>query len=160
MSKKIIALAAILAVLVVAYVVYKQTKPAPKADQTTSVKADQIVKKEVEANKVPEKFPVDVPIESGAKITQNYNATAPDGRFQATRVFETEKSLVYNFALYRNYLTSVGYKEQSTIDTPNYKMVSSTKGNVNLQVSIDENSQFHAKTVNISYTEVPTQQTP
>jgi hypothetical protein len=61
--------------------------------------------------------------------------------------------LADNLTLYKEYLAKAGYKLQSTVDQPTYKMVSGTKGNASLQVSIDENSQFKTKTVNISYTE-------
>ncbi len=113
-----------------------------------------VVKKNVDVNQIPVKFPTDIPIEAGAKITQNYNATAPDGRFQATRVFETKATLADNLTLYKAYLVKAGYKIQSMIDQPTLKMVYGTKDNGNLQVSIDENSQSHIKTVNISYTEM------
>lgn len=130
-----------------------------KSDNLTStstqptVSGSRIAVTEVDKAQFPEKFPKDVPIEEGAQIVQNFNATTADGRFQATRVFKTKKSLADNLSIYRNFLTDSGFKVESTINKPNYKMVRGTKGNTALQASIDENSKSGIKTVSISYIE-------
>lgn len=156
MNKRIVYLVVLLVVLIIAAVYFfKQTdqtaEVSPEKQETE--KATEIKKTDVDVNKNPEKFPADIPIEQGAAILQNYNATAPDGRFQATRVFETKDTLAANLTIYRNYLTKSGYEVKSTVDQPNYKMVFGTKGNASLQISIDQNSVSNIKTVSISYTE-------
>ncbi len=131
-------------------------KKQPTTVQTQTSQNNLVKKQDVDVNKNPEKFPADIPIESGAKITQNYNATAQDGRFQATRVFETKKTLDENLTIYKNYLSKAGYKVQSTVDQNNYKMIFGTKDEASLQISIDNNTAFNIKTVSINYTETPT----
>ncbi|MDQ3018340.1 MAG: hypothetical protein M3Q64_00495 [bacterium] len=113
-----------------------------------------VQKKEVEASQAPEKFPANVPIERDAKITQNYNATTPDGRFQATRVFETNQTLAANLKLYSDFLKNDGWQILATVDQPNFKMVMGSKGKQHLQIQIDENSVSKVKTVSINMTEV------
>ncbi len=139
-------------IVVLLFATKKSPNSAPVSDEPT-IKNGLIVQ-EVDKNQVPAKFPSDVPIESDAQILQNFNAITDDGRFQATRVFRTKKSLADNLSIYKNFLTESGFKVESTVNTPTYKMVTGTKGNTTIQASIDENSQSHAKTVNISYVEV------
>lgn len=149
----VIAIAAIIASLVYAMMVRKNAGQSGTKDENKD--QIQIVKKEVDKAKAPEKFPSDIPIEAGAVITQNYNATAPDGRFQATRVFETKKTLAENLTIYKDYLEEDNWKVASTVNLENYKMVFGSKGKAQLQVSIDQNSESKVKTVSISYTELP-----
>ncbi len=112
-----------------------------------------VTKTNVDFDKAPQGFPEGVPIETGAKLTQNYNATTPDGRFQATRVFETSKTLDENLAIYSDYLKKQGWEIGSTLNDPTYKVVSGTKGVQNMQVVIDENKVNKIKTVSITYSE-------
>ncbi len=112
-------------------------------------------KKEVPVDKLPDKFPAGLPIETGATISQNYNASTKDGRFQATRVFETKATLAENYALYTKWLKDNGWTLGSTVDTDTYKMVSGSKTKQELQISIDENSATKVKTVSMSLTELP-----
>lgn len=130
--------------------------PAPVVtDQVNGTKKTEIVKTEVDKTKDPQKFPAGVPIETGAKITQNYNATAPDGRFQATKAFETAKTLADNFTLYQKYMKDSGWDIQSTVNQDNYKALFGVKGSTNLQVSMNNNTNLKIKTITISYTEIP-----
>lgn len=132
-----------------------KTVPVNQASQNQIKEKKEIVKKDVAPDVVPERFPANIPIESGAKITQNYNATAPDGRFQATRVFATSLTLAQNLKIYRDFLVKDGWKIETTLDMENYKMILGSKANAQLQVSIDNNAAIGLKTVNISYTESP-----
>lgn len=148
--------------LIIGGVFWFLTKPANNTSDTSAVNQaeqpevkKQIVKKDLAPEVAPERFPANIPIENGAKITQNYNATAPDGRFQATRAFETSLTLAQNLTLYKDFLLKDGWKIETNLDMENYKMVLGTKGNAQLQVSIDNNAAIGMKTVNISYTESP-----
>ncbi len=157
-NNRIIYLVVLLVLVIIAAVYYFKVVDNDKNQSTTNTngnKASQIVKTQVETDKLPEKFPADVPIEKDAKILQNYNATAPDGRFQATRVFETKESLAANITLYRNFLTKAGYEIKSSVDQPNYKMLYATKGDAGLQIAVDQNTVSKVRTVSISYTELP-----
>ena len=104
------------AALVISKVIYKKSvTPAEQPNQTQS----DIVKTEVDKTKDPEKFPAGVPIEEGAVVTQNYNAEATDGRYQATKVFETQKTLADNFNIYRDYMRQNGWDIKSTVNQEN-----------------------------------------
>lgn len=117
-----------------------------------------IVKTELAADQAPQAFPANIPIEKGAKITQNFNATALDGRLQATRAFETALTLSQNFNLYRDFMNKNGWKIDTTVDLENYKIIAASKERAKLQVSIDKNQGSGVKTVSISYTESPANQ--
>lgn len=124
-----------------------------RSNKLTNFAPAQVEKTNIDFSKTPEKFPKDVPIEAGAKITQNFNATTPTGQFQATRVFETKKSLADNLTLYSNFLKKNNWTIKSTIDNSNYKMVIASLDKKNLTIAIDENKTTKIKTVNISYVE-------
>ncbi|HEX3099864.1 MAG TPA: hypothetical protein VHQ41_02735 [Patescibacteria group bacterium] len=136
-------------VVAVGTVIYKKyVAPTPVAIKLP------VQQKDLPVNQVPEKFPTDVPIETGATITQNYNATADDGRFQATRAFETNKSLAENLTLYTNYLKAGGWTLNPVIDQDMFKLISGSKGNQQIQFAMTENNVSHKKTVTISLTEI------
>lgn len=130
-----------------------------KVTDVETVDKPVVTKQDVPVTETPNRFPQDVPIETGAKITQNYNATAADGRYQATRTFETARTLDANFKLYSDYLKANGWKVEANVDTETYKMLLGSNGNAQLQISINENSVTKAKTVDISYTELSVGQT-
>ena len=148
--KLLVVVAALLALLFVAYKLSLNSKKDQVAEESQPA---QVEKTNVDFSKVPEKFPTNIPIEPGAKLTQNYNATTPDGQFQATRTFETQEALATNLKLYTEFLTDDGWEIKATTDDPTFKMVLGTKGKQSLQVSIDENKVTKIKTVSISYTE-------
>lgn len=150
--KLVVLVAAVLALLFVAFLVTKKFATR-NTNQQEQPKSAVVQKTNVDFSKNPEKFPSDIPIEAGARITQNYNATTPQGMFQATKVFETSQSLGANLALYTKYFNDNAWKITATIDDATYKMVSATKDGKTIQVSIDENKVSKVKTVSISYTE-------
>ena len=113
----------------------------------------QVQKTNVDFDKVPEKFPTNIPIESGARLTQNYNAVTPEGAFQATRTFVTEKSLTENIDFYTDFLSKDGWKTNLSADQANFKMISGAKDGKKINISADENKISKIKTVTISYTE-------
>ncbi len=122
-----------------------------KKDQQISERQLNVRKEEVKKDQLPKDFPANLPIEEGATITQNYNATSADGTFQATRVFETKKSLDENYKIYQNYLQANGWKIQADLKQDNYQMLLGVKEGSSLQVSINKNSVNGISTVDISY---------
>ncbi len=126
---------------------------ANKTKNTRSNQSAKVQKTDVDLDKKPESFPENIPLEAGANITQNLNATTPTGQFQATRVFETKKSLTENLTIYNEFLKSAGWTTNSTIDTPNHKVVIASLGKKSFQISIDQNKTTQIKTVSISYIE-------
>ena len=110
---------------------------------------------EVNENALPSKFPINIPLESNAKITQNYNATTDDGVFQASRGFVSNKTIDENFAIYSKFITTNGWRIKSSKNDPNYKMLTGVKGNAEIQVTISLSEIDKTNTVVISYSEKP-----
>lgn len=156
--KKIIytcAIAGVLAIIAIVVVSINRTNPTinPQLTQTNELKQD-IVKTEIDLATAPDKFPDSVPIESGVKIIQNYSATAINGTYQATRVFETNKTLDENLKIYTDYLKKNGWTISDTINQLTYKAVFGTKGTQQLQVTLNQHSTTKTKTVSISFIEM------
>lgn len=151
-SKKNLLIIAVVVVLLVVIAVLFRSKPVQNNNQNNA-EQPVITKTEVPSTDLPTKFPSDIPIEEGAKVLDNYNAQTPDGRFQATRTFETNKTLAANLKLYSDYLKQEDWTVQAVVDQAAYKMVVGMKDKQQLQISIDENSSSKVKTVTISLTE-------
>jgi superoxide dismutase len=107
--------------------------------------------KTVEPTKLPKDFPASIPLETGAKMVDNYNSTAEDGTYQATRVFESKKTLSQNFSLYEAFLKQDGWKLLATKDDEKLKVLSASKDNGMLQISMTQGTTGIVL-VNISYT--------
>ncbi len=160
-KKTFLEIAGTVAAIVVAVFIIQSVwvnKQKPSSNKPTGEQAPttlKVQKTEVPTSQLPQQFPSDIPIESGAKIVQNYNASAEDGRFQATRVFETKKTLSANYTLYKDFFSKNGWTVLTTLDQPTLKVVSAKKNNANAQVTINENSVTKIKTVDISVTITP-----
>ncbi len=154
LSKKTLGiLAVIILALVIILAVVKSRKNNDSGNENANTPAP-VTKTEVPKNQLPNKFPDNIPIESGAEVVDNYNASTTDGRYQATRTFVTEGSLAGNLKLYSDYLKDNGWTTQAVVDQSTYKMVVGMKDKQQLQIAIDENSSSKVKTVTISLTEV------
>jgi hypothetical protein len=127
--------------------------PVPTATSTPTASTEpvKVQKTNVPISQTPQGFPADVPIEKGATITQNYNATSDTGLFQATRVFTSSKSAEANFALYSSYFKTSGWAVTITLDTATEKLIAGKKGNQNLKVSISQNTVTKEVSVDITY---------
>jgi len=151
----VVALVLVLAAFMVRYFMGQHRQQPVSQPQVFNPKPGQslpVVKNDVPKNVAPQGFPADIPIESGATITQNYNATAPNGMFQATREFQTKQSLGQNFALYSNYFASSGWKITNSLNLANVKILNAKKGNANLQITIFQNTTTKQNSISISYT--------
>ncbi len=140
----------VVVILCLLFVAYKlmNTKKVAEVPQLVNVE-----KTDVEISKLPEKFPSNIPLEEGAEVIQNYNSETPEGQFQATRQFETKKSLAENYALYTDFMKKNGWEIKATTDDPTYKMVMGNLLKKAIQVTIEENKINQVKIVTISYTE-------
>lgn len=148
--KAFLAAAIIIAVALVVFIVMVAF-PIRNADKKMAVKPSQQKKTELPVSQTPAKFPAEVPIEKGAKILQNYNISDADS-LQATRVFETTKSLDENFNLYKEFFTKNGWTIINTLNQPQLKVISATKEDFHAQVTIAENAK-KVKTVDLSFTQ-------
>ncbi len=140
----IIALAAI--------IVFKQSATKNSEIKSTELKVEQ---KDVDISKLPDTFPADIPLEAGAKITQNYNATTNDGRSQATRAFETTKTLDENYKIYTNYIKNGGWTLGTGVDQKNFKVITASKNGQVLQITMNLNLGTQVKTINITLSQPP-----
>ncbi len=106
----------------------------------------------VSADKLPNKFPVDIPVEGDVRVIQNFNATELDGRYNATREFESKKTLAQNLSIYTKYLKDNNWDIKATIDEPDMKMVMGKKGLQQLQITaaIDPITNLNIITLNLT----------
>ena len=91
---------------------YYNTSQSPQvAPPVTTEKPEktEVAKKEVPDTQLPEGFPINLPIESGAQITQNFTVTTPDGRTQSTRGYVSTKSLADSYKTFTDYLKKEGW---------------------------------------------------
>ncbi len=149
----IIGILAVVAIIIVAFLLPKQPRQGSqsKNNQTPIFKPTITA---VANDKLPSKFPADIPIEASAKITENYNASTTSGGFQATRVFESTKSPADNLKIFQAYFRTNGYTVQDPIVVQNYTSVLGTKGKTQIKVSMTENASTKTTTVNISLVEL------
>lgn len=93
--------------------------------------------KAVEITQLPEMFPADFPIEAGAEVVSNYNAQA-NGVNQATRQFNSKKTLAQNIKIYMDYFqnsdwTLLGASKQKEV----FAVVAENKDKKKLQITIN-----------------------
>ncbi len=148
--KKTELFAIIFGVVVLAIVVgIVMTRPPEQAAPAATVQ-------NLPAYSLPEKFPISVPMESGAKIVGNYNATSADGKIQATRTFESEKSVDDNFALYKSYVMDRqnGWTYLNEVNDPanaGHKAIFASGANGILNINISAGSVSGTSVVDISF---------
>ena len=143
---------AIILLIIIVAVVLRSKHDAGNNNKNANVEAT-TSKTQVPESQLPNKLPANIPVEAGAEVVDNYNAQSSDGRYQATRTFETKQTLAANLKLYSDYLKNNGWTLQAVTDKQTYKMVVGAKGNQILQISIDENLSSKTKTVSIILTE-------
>jgi hypothetical protein len=110
----------------------------------------EVTTREVSPSELPGMFPEGFPLESGATVVQNYTATTPDGRQQATRAFVSNRSLERNMQTYGDYLSVDHWVVQATKDEADYKAIMAEKEGVTVQVVMTEVSG--TKTVQVTFT--------
>ncbi len=125
----------------------EEVKPQPHEEKKPALEVN---KKDLPKENLPGIFPQDIPIESGAGITQNFTVNTPDGRTQFTRGFITKKTLAENYKIYSDYLNKNSWKITASIDQPAIKVLSATNGTNSIKIDITENSTLNQKTVVIS----------
>lgn len=95
---------------------------------------------DVPVEKLPEGFPADVPLESGAEVTLNFQGTNANGEYQASREFVSKKSAEENFEYYQSVLKRNGWTipDGGVIDDTarNQKIILASKGGMNMNIRI------------------------
>ncbi len=110
----------------------------------------EVTTREVAPSELPGMFPEGFPLENGATVLQNYTATTPDGRQQATRAFVSNRSLERNMQTYSDYLSVDHWVVQATKDETAYKAIMAEKEGLTVQVVMTEASG--TKTVQVTFT--------
>jgi hypothetical protein len=95
---------------------------------------------EVSPAELPSLFPEGFPLENGATVLQNYEATTPDGRQQATRAFVSNRTLEANAQTYRDYLEVDHWVVQAEKNDATYRAIMAEKEGVSVQVVMTEAS--------------------
>lgn len=141
----VVAALVILGILWLARTQLNVSRPTPSTTPVNKIE-------NFEADKKPAQFPAEVPVESGARIVSNYNATSPGGRLQATQAFESSRSVAANFKLYNDYLTQNNWKilsEDSSKADLQFLIAQNDKGILN--VSIHKGSTATTSIVDLSF---------
>lgn len=94
----------------------------------------------VEPTVTPTLFPANLPLEEDAPILENSASIASDGRLQSTRVFETERTLEENSAMYQAYFVTDGWIITAYKNQENYKALFAKKGVVSAQVVLTQDA--------------------
>lgn len=149
-SRKIIWLFVIVAVVAVGLYLFTVWRDQHLADQEYQPKLTRTV---VMQSELPPRFPTGIPLERDAKILQNTYTTSDVGGFQSVRVFITQKSLAENLQLYKKYFENDDWKVESSVDQPNLKSMSVSKGDLLVQVVLNEVPE--RKTVEITVQQLP-----
>lgn len=148
-SRKLPWVFAVVGIIVVALAI-AGSKYRSKSQGTAPTNTEsKVVTTNIAPSQLPDKFPSDIPQESGAAVLKNDVQFATDGRFQATRSYVTAKSLDENIKIFRNYFQTHGWTLTTNVDQPLFKSISATKGDLNMQVSINDNQLSKQKTVDI-----------
>jgi len=105
----------------------------------------------VSPSQLPQQFPADIPLEAGAQVTLNYNATNAAGNFQASREFISKKTIAENYAFYQAALKDNGWSITGTqAGTPAGDLIFATKGtsNLNIRIYTDTNNKVRVSISN------------
>lgn len=110
----------------------------------------QVSQTAVESTKLPEKFPTDLPLETGAKVTQNYTATTVSGVMQSTRVYETKKTLDENYKIYKDYLKKASWSIENDINEATRKILVASKGDSQMTIVMNKSETVSTIELNVS----------
>ncbi len=136
-EKKVLGLVLLTAVLVgVLMFVLRWQAQTKKVNQNNSKPIAKLT--QIEKDKLPDKFPAEIPVEANAEITLNFNAINLSGKFQSTREFISSKSIEDNFILYLDILKKEGWVVGQKIDdtAKNQKIILASKGEEQLNIRI------------------------
>ena len=155
MDKKTIYIVVIIAVLLVAAIALSSKKVRQTFPSWFSAKNTQqipkVTKVEVPKSQAPAGFPSDLPIEKGAVLTQNFEADTSVGQHQATRQFESKKTVSENYALYADYFKTSGWTVLAKSPGDTLSTIAAKKGEGSLTVNISKDPAGKKVTVDLSF---------
>jgi len=111
------------------------------AGQSGNAEPFKVEKTEVAKKDYPKGFPANIPVEEGAEVVYNYNATnSQDNKTEGTRVYVSKLSLEENLRIYSNYFKGNGWVIIQTVDDKDTKLLVATKTGQQLNVVISQNT--------------------
>jgi hypothetical protein len=96
--------------------------------------SQQFERTDLPSEQLPAQFPTTLPIEASAKVVDNFNSTANDGTFQATRSYTSVRTPAENFKTFADFFKQDGWTTLVTSDTAAMKSLSVQKGETTIQV--------------------------
>ncbi len=123
--------AAVLIMLIATLVVKPENQVASEQKPASS---QQFERTDVPDEQLPAQFPTNLPIEASAKVADNFNSTANDGTFQATRSYISARTPAENFKTFSDFFKQNGWTTLVTSDTATLKSLSVQKGDTTIQV--------------------------
>lgn len=121
----------VVAVVIVAILIAIARRHGPAPEQAPQEAAA------LPSYQLPEGFPIDLPQEEGAVVTENTAGRSSDGRFQGARSYVSAKSVEDNAGLYRDYFDGEGWTLRSEASGSGYAALLGAKDGMELQVSIN-----------------------
>lgn len=149
-KNKYIVLCVILVVVVVGVLIDEKIKRDRVVEPQVVVEDRTLRNLYVPPEQLPERFPADFPIESGAGILTNYNYENAES-IQATRKFISAKTLAANYTFYQKYLKDNGWTVSVSSNSPEVKYLSATKNGATLAIQISANSITKDNTVEATF---------
>ncbi len=131
MKVKIVSLIVLAALVIAGVLIYVNANKKENQPNTNSQKTfTPLPVTEVDHSRLPERFPADIPLESGAVIVYNFNLVNAAGMYQSTRQFVSKKTIKQNFDFYQDALKKAGYSITKTLDdlAHNQELIYATKG--------------------------------
>lgn len=153
--KLVVVVAALLALLYVTILLSnKSQQRAVTVQQNTSQELPKaIVKESIDEQILPSLFPQDIPIEAGAEVVENSRVFAEGGMKQATRTFESKKTMTNNYNLYLSYLQNNDWVVVNQKNDTEQKLLRGKKGYQTLLITMDPNLSKETTTVILTITE-------
>lgn len=149
-KKLLLLLAGLILVLVVIILLAGKEKGQVTTPIEEGEISQKIIRKDIPQDQIPEGFVKEVPLEAGGKIVQNFSADTPDNRHQATRVFESAKTVEDNFSLYLNFFKTNNWIINGQTKSAALSSISASKDGREVIINIVKNSQTKIVTVEVN----------
>lgn len=108
---------------------------------------------QIPKERLPDRFPLDLPIPENAYVTKNEIVSAPDGRMQETRAYISPRALGDERAAYAAYFATGGWELRDVKELPAFASFLAERGGVSIQVTM--NTQGAGTAVSINATLAP-----
>lgn len=128
-------------------------KPEVETQQGTGTKIE-----ELNPTSLPANMPLDLPIEPGTEVLENYQATSKDGRIQNTRRFTTKNTPDVAVKIYTNFFTKNAWKVANLKLEPGSANAILRRNDSSLTINVKRDSRVNSNVVEITITEPKTEE--